>query len=326
MPGKSLPGLLSLDTFIPVNVLSTVPLSLAAPAAVAGLAYLNARTSLFYDWQTLGSLLEGQIRCALRQKKDNLNLFYVLEEHAKGKLANNTFLVFEGRRWTYKETYEMALQYGTWFKTKYGIKSKEIVAMDFMNGDKFLFIWLGLWSIGAKPAFINYNLTGKALAHCIRVSTTRLAMIDPQIQGNVTPEVRDELPTVQFEIFTPELESEVAATEGVRVENSERSEDLAQNMAMLVYTSGTTGLPKPAIVSWSKISISSYLFPGWLGFTNKDVFYTVSRVPQIPPALTNFAEYASLSFLRFCARSLHITSCGRRPRPRQEILYDYFLG
>lgn len=266
---------------MPTNSLLTVPLALSAPAALAGLAYVNAKTSLFYDWQTLGAGIGAQIRCALKERKDRLSSFYVLEEHAKGRLANNVFLVFEGRQWTYKETYENALKYGTLFKTKYGIKSKEIVAMDFMNSEKFLFIWFGLWAIGAKPAFINYNLTGKALVHCIGVSTTRLILVDPQIQDNVTQEVRDELPNVQFEIFTSELEAEVMSTEGVRVEDSERSDLLAQNIAILIYTSGTTGLPKPAIVSWKKVVVSQFLFSNWMGFSSKDVFYTVSLPPLI---------------------------------------------
>ena len=124
------------------------------------------------------------------EKKDRLSTFYILEEHAKGKLANKVFLIYEGKQWTYKETYENALKYGTWLKTKYGVKSKEIVAMDFMNSDKFIFLWFGLWAIGAKPAFINYNLTGKALAHCVNVSTSRLLFVDPQVLENVTQEVR----------------------------------------------------------------------------------------------------------------------------------------
>lgn len=251
-----------------------VPLALAVPTAAAGLAYLNAKASLFYDWHTLGNGIAAGFKCDRREKQDRLSVFYDLEEHAQGKLANKVFLLFEGRKWTYKETYENALKYGTWFKTKYGINSKEIVAMDFMNSEKFIFIWLGLWSIGAKPAFINYNLTGKALSHCIGVSTSRLALIDPQVQGNVTQDVRDELPNVQFEILTPELEAMVMSTEGIRVQDSERSESLAQNLAILIFTSGTTGLPKPAIVSWRKIIGSMNLFPKWMGFTKKDTFYT----------------------------------------------------
>jgi acyl-CoA synthetase (AMP-forming)/AMP-acid ligase II len=253
-----------------------VPLSIAAPAAVAGLKYLDARLGLTYDYRLIGSAFKAQFRLALKEKKDRLNFFYVLEDHAKGKQANEILLIFGGRQWTYKEVYEIALKYGTWLKTKYNVKPKEIVAMDFMNSEKFVFIWLGIWAIGGKPAFINYNLTGKALAHCIRVSTSRLAFVDPEVADHVTQDVRDELSAVQFEIFTPELEADVMSTEGIREPDAVRTDDKPQNMAVLIYTSGTTGLPKGAIVSWTKIHVGTGFIPPWMGFTKKDIFYTVS--------------------------------------------------
>lgn len=254
---------------------NAVPLALAVPAAAAGIAYLNARTQFFYDYQVFGSVIKGQILCAKRETQDKLNMFYVLEGHALGKQGNDVFLIFEGRQWTYKETYEIALKYGTWLKTKHNIQSKEVVAMDFMNSEKFVFLWFGLWSIGAKPAFINYNLAGKALSHCITVSTTRLVLIDVEIQENITQEIRDEVSNVQFEILTSDLELEVMATVGVREPDSSRTEKAAHGMAALIYTSGTTGLPKPAVVSWSKINVASKLIPSWMSYTTSDVFYTV---------------------------------------------------
>ena len=194
------------------------------------------------------------------------------------KFAIKNLLAFQGRQWTYKEVFQTTLKYGTWLKTRYHIMPKEIVAMDFMNSDKYIFLWLGLWSIGAKPAFINYNLTDKALAHCIRVSTARIVIVDPEVQHNVTQDVRNELSNVQFEVLTPELEAEPMAIEGVREPDSTRSEDAPSNMAVLIYTSGTTGLPKAAIFSWQKIIATAFLVRSWTSFTSKDILYTVSTL------------------------------------------------
>lgn len=274
MPGMSAFRPRRLDSILLISP-PVLPV-LAAPAALAGIAYINARTNIAYDYRLIGGAFKCRFICAAREKRDRLNLFYILEEYALGKYANDAFLIFEGRSWTYKEFYDTALKYGTWLKTKYDIKPKDIVAMDFMNSDKFAFIWWGLWAIGAKPAFINYNLTSKALAHCVQVSTSRLMLIDPEVQDNVTDEVKAENPNVQFAVFTPELEAEVLSTQAVRQPDSDRSEDMAQNMAILIYTSGTTGLPKPAIVSWSKVITAANVVPGWLHFGRPDVFYTVS--------------------------------------------------
>ena len=206
-------------------------------------------------------------------------MFYVLEGHAQGILADEVFLVFEGRQWTYKETYQTVLKYGTWIKSKFDVRPKQIVAMDFMNLEKFIFVWFGLWSIGAKPAFINYNLSGKPLVHCIKVSSTSLAFVDLEVKDNVSSDVIKVLPNVRFVIFTPELEKEVTDTVGIRAPDWTRSEDKSSNMAKLVYTSGTTGLPKPAIVSWMKAGMGSMIMSNVATIRRPDVFYTVRITP-----------------------------------------------
>lgn len=258
------------------NHAHTVPLAVAAPAALAGLAYVNAKSSIGYDAKLVGSAIRAKIITVLAEKKDRSNLFYVLEENARGKFANNVCMIYEGNNWTYKELYDTALKYGAWLKAKHGVKSKDVVAMDFTNNEVFIFLWMGLWSIGAKPAFINYNLTAKALAHCIRVSTARIVLVDPEVEKMITQEVRDELPSVEFEFITPAVQETVRCTDGTRVADSERSETRSQNMGILIYTSGTTGLPKPAVVSWNKLSVGSNLVRCWMGLTSADIFYTVS--------------------------------------------------
>ncbi|KAH8756484.1 hypothetical protein F5882DRAFT_432097 [Hyaloscypha sp. PMI_1271] len=271
-----------------------VPLAFAAPAALASLAYLDARTGLSYDWAWLGNGIYSQFTTALKEKRDRLNVFYKLEEHALGKHANTILLIFEGRQWTYKEVYQTALKYGTWMKTRYNIKPKDIIAMDFVNSEKFIFIWLGLWAIGAKPAFINYNLTGKALAHCVRVSTTPVVLVDSSIKDYITQEVQDELPSVQFEIFDSKLEAEAVSTEGIREPDDVRTDDKSHNMAILIYTSGTTGLPKGAIVSWKKILVAAGLVPPWMGMTKRDVFYTCMPLYHSSASILGFCNVLSL--------------------------------
>ncbi|CAO2657540.1 Nn.00g036660.m01.CDS01 [Neocucurbitaria sp. VM-36] len=149
------------------------------PAAAASLAYLNARHGLTYDWPLLSSFVSASISGALHERRDKLNLFYELEAHAQSSRANHPWIIFQGRTWTYKEAYDIVLRYGTWLKSE-GVEKDEIVAMDFVNSETFIWVWFGLWSVGAKPAFINYNLTGKPLVHTIKTSTARLVIVDQE--------------------------------------------------------------------------------------------------------------------------------------------------
>lgn len=242
---------------------------------------------MFYDYQLISSLARISITTKLAERRDRLNLFYVLEKHALApKSANNPFIIYGSQTWTYKEAYETVLRYGQYFKQTYGIQPKEIVALDYMNSANFIFIWLGLSSIGATPAFINYNLSGNPLTHCVKVSTARLLVADEEIRHKFTPEqlakfsspdFRDGKGPVDVVFITPEIESQILQTPAIREDDSVRSSPAARNMALLIYTSGTTGYPKPAVVSWWKCWSGALFMDGFLSMKTDDRIFTVRQ-------------------------------------------------
>ncbi|KAI0380326.1 acetyl-CoA synthetase-like protein [Hypomontagnella monticulosa] len=252
-----------------------VPLALSVPAAAAGLAYLNVKTGFWYDRTLLRGTIPALFQNVRRERKDRCNTFYVLEAAATNKSSRDRpFILYEDKSWSYAQVYEVALKYGNWLKTKFDVKPKDIVAIDVQNSDHFLFLCFGLWSIGAKPAFINYNLTSDALVHCVKTANSVLMLVDPEVAANVDNGVREKLGGLRIELLTDELRAEVFATEPVRPPDSLRSGQLAKDMAILIYTSGTTGLPKAAIVSWKKLTQAGTFVGSWLATKPSDVFYT----------------------------------------------------
>ncbi len=253
-----------------------LPVPLAAAGAVAGAAYLNARFSLGQDllyFRISAAALLGLFRAT---RADKLNVFYVLEQHALNKTsADRAFILFEGKSYTYAETYQIVLRYGSWLRERHGVRERDIVALDYQNSETFMFLWFAIWAIGAKPAFINYNLQGAALTHCLRASTAKIALVEPLVADSLTEEVRQELPGMNFIIFTPEVEAEAQSQEPTRYPDAVRSESEHVNMAILIYTSGTTGMPKPAVVSWAKVYMAATMSGKGTGLVPSDVFYTV---------------------------------------------------
>ena len=59
-----------------------------------------------------------------------------------------------------------------------GIQPGDLVAMYLTNSAEFMMIWFATLCIGAGPAFINYNLEGKALLHCLAVCDSKLIIVD----------------------------------------------------------------------------------------------------------------------------------------------------
>jgi acyl-CoA synthetase (AMP-forming)/AMP-acid ligase II len=250
-----------------------VPL-LALPAAAAVGAYLNAKGSLFYDAQLIRSVAPSLLTMYWNEYRGRINSFYRLESLATSRSsADRAFLLFDNERYTYARTYDYVLRYGHWLKTHLGVEKGEIVALDFQNTDHFVFLWLALWEIGAKPAFINYNLTSKALIHCVKRANTRLMLIDPNVADNISSDVRSELPNVQFTVFDPALAKQALHSDPVRYPDSLRDDQTLEDMALLIYTSGTTGLPKAAVVSWAKVFITGAFTSRWIGTKTSDIYY-----------------------------------------------------
>jgi len=266
-----------------------VPLALAAPAAVASLAYLNARTQFGHDYSQLRALFRNARTSSSLEKKDRVNAFYVLENHAKAKTtANHPFIVYGGTTWTYKEAYDIVLKYAAWLKANYAVAPKEVVALDFMNSPKFIFIWLALWSLGAFPAFINYNLTSKPLLHCIKTSTARIVFVDDEVKEKLSPDVLQALECVEFRdgrgpvevvYLDADLDRNIVSLDGFREPDTSRSGATMISMALLIYTSGTTGNPKPAIIAWNKAHVGGIIMKSWMGWKpRKDRFYSVCDI------------------------------------------------
>ena len=261
-----------------------MPLSIAVPAASAALAYLNARYQVSYDGRLLSSYILGSVRLLIHERRDRTNLFYTLESQAlHKKTRDRIWIMYEGREWTYRQAYDTILKYGQWLKKELEVQPGDIVAMDCMNSPMFVWLWFGLWSIGAKPAFINYNLTGRPLLHCAKVSTAHLLLVDEEVRTNITQEVLEELSSPTFHddkgavdtiFLTPSVLSSIEAMEPIREPNAVRSGSQMRDMAMLIYTSGTTGLPKPGIVSWMKAGLGSLFISRWIGLKTTDRFYT----------------------------------------------------
>lgn len=267
---------------------------MAVPALAAAAAYVNARTSLSYDWGMLRSIVPTITNVVWWTNRGRLNFFYRFEDLATSKSSENRiFLRFEDRIYTYAQAYDTVLRYAQWLQNRRGIKKGELVALDFQNTDTFIFLILALWALGAVPALINYNLSGSPLTHCIKRATTRLVLIDPVVSGNVGDDVRSELSQTSFEVVTPELERQMLSMEPIRPPDEVRNSSSRESMGLLIYTSGTTGLPKAAIVSWAKLAIVGGFTSRWVRTTKNDVFYTVSPSPPSMRLLLRASDTSS---------------------------------
>lgn len=224
-----------------------------------------------------------------------------------------------------------------------------IVALDFGNCAEFLFLWLALASLGAVPAFVNYNLRGGPLLHSIRVSTARLLIIDPGIaEAALTGEVEEELTSSTFLLprpdnssaggsgserltitrFTASIQSSMPYQPPYLAPASSRANTLPRHPAVLISTSGTTGLPKSAITSWSKIHIGGRYAASWLGLrpathANPDRFYCCMPLYHTSAAVLGFASCLMNGTTFILGRRFSVSGFWPEVRQSQATLIQY---
>ncbi|TID31296.1 hypothetical protein CANINC_000137 [Pichia inconspicua] len=182
---------------------------------------------------------------------------------------------------TYGELYECILKMSHILKFKYNVNKGDVVTLYFMNKPLFIILWLSLWNLGATPAFINYNLTSNPLIHCIKVVDSKILFVDDECLTNFNKTrdlIKTELSHLEIvdinEIDTMNL---IKSNDSPMFRQSDKLRDTGSNFydpAILLYTSGTTGLPKSAVNSWRKMFMAAHLFPHAMHIDKNSNIYT----------------------------------------------------
>jgi acyl-CoA synthetase (AMP-forming)/AMP-acid ligase II len=143
---------------------------------------------------------------------------------------------------------------GHWARAR-GIKQGDVVALYMENKPEFIMTWLGIAKIGGVTALINHNLKGKVLVHSVSISGGTTFIVDSTLADTVKA-VAPQLLAKGFKLisfggnvgFSENIDDVLDNFSDKRIPKSERSTRKFTDTALLVYTSGTTGMPKAATI------------------------------------------------------------------------------
>jgi len=216
-------------------------------------------------------------------KTGRSNIGKYLEKNSV-KFADHPALFFEEKKWTWKEYNQAINQYANYFLSL-GIKKGDVFVVFMENRPEMLFLVAAAAKIGAVASLINASLRQEGLVHCMTVAPSKFYVVAEELV-EAFEEVRDQLPnaeeeTVYYISEKPNL-YDLAGFQDLNAlvrtasrDNPSTVADVTANDAFAyVFTSGTTGLPKPAFQyhkSWCRIGVA--IGKGLAGLSHKDVFY-----------------------------------------------------
>ncbi|WKD37584.1 AMP-binding protein [Streptomyces xanthophaeus] len=146
---------------------------------------------------------------------------------------------YRERSWTYAELDAAVTTGAAVLRERYGLAAGDRVATFAHNSDAYLLAFLACARAGITHVPVNQNLTGEDLAYILDNSASALVLADPDLAGRI-PEA---YPVRALRDAPGSFLAELA--EPLPFEPDRDPATLAQ----LLYTSGTTALPKGAMMT-----------------------------------------------------------------------------
>ena len=184
----------------------------------------------------------------------------VIHAHADAT-PDKTAIIFEGRHISYREFDALIDGFAGWALDQ-GITPGTCVAIMLDNSPDYLAAWLGLNRIGAVGALLNTDIKGVALEHAFEAAGCRIAIWDDVYAAalnSLDDDVRFDLDIHHYSSWNSEtlMNHAVAACAEKGLGADARHLNHVDDLALYVYTSGTTGHPKAAKISHRRVFVMS---------------------------------------------------------------------
>ena len=181
---------------------------------------------------------------------NNMNAISFLRRNA-AKYPKKIGFVFDGIPYTYEEAMATSLALANHLK-KNGICRGDKVCIMFYNSIEDLYVTFALLLLGAVAVPINFRFVGTEVSYIISNSDAKAVVCGEEFR-DVIEQIRGELPKVTFtmvyNIAGDGMKSELAKPTPEEVTAIQNTAIDPMDDAVILYTSGTTGRPKGAVLT-----------------------------------------------------------------------------
>jgi long-chain acyl-CoA synthetase len=208
-------------------------------------------------------------------------------------------LFFMGKKVTYRELHNDSEKFANILQSEFGIEKGDVVALYLPNCPQFAIAYYGVLKAGAVVSPMNPLYTGREVAYQLKDSGAKILVAIDLFKDNVEKALEEvDVEAVIYtglEDYLPSLKGFIYKTfmKKVKVKydnkkffsfkqlmnkaeaKAERPPiDPKEDLAALMYTGGTTGIPKGAMLTHYNLVSNVYQIDSWLfrGRKKKDVY------------------------------------------------------
>lgn len=183
-----------------------------------------------------------------REKREMCNLSDNLKNAAM-KFPNNKAYCFMNQSATYSELNQLVNRFASGLSAQ-GIGKGDKIALLLGNTPQFLIAYYGILLTGASVVPINPIFTSREISYILLNSQAKAVIATSSLQA-LLADLKEQLKTLKLVIYTEPVESEYTFDMFLQDSNSvyESPSVDEEDLAVILYTSGTTGDPKGAMLS-----------------------------------------------------------------------------
>jgi len=190
--------------------------------------------------------------------------------------GETTALIYNDKHITYKKLYALASALSAKIIKNHGLQPRDRAIICFENSPEFYIAYFALWQAGAIVAPVNTFLKEKELGHIIADAQPAIIMTSSD-RIELFQKIGVALPPIVTELDMDDVDESVEVVDTIV--------DLEpEELTALLYTSGTTGLPKGVMLSSKNIMTNVLQIASILGKPSDE------RILGVLPLFHSFAQ------------------------------------
>lgn len=211
-----------------------------------------------------------------RADKNALGVFDWLEQQQKFQ-PRSTFLKFFDRSYSFEE---LANAYGekAGILHQHNVRPGDIVPTLLGNSGECVEVWFAIMHLGGVWAALNTEFRGEQLARAINVTRSPILILEERFIDLLSQIIAD-LPHLNTILVigdrrsVPGFAGRVVGLDDEAERAPPRAELKRDQIAVIHFTSGSTGLSKPVMLSHGYLISQAQIVSREFGFNRKDVLY-----------------------------------------------------